>query len=131
MINISASQLYTGGYRSAPGSIERSGRAAEALIPTELVPVAEPRSEPASSPPAPAASDSLKLLEDSARKANAYLARTDTQLEFHVGEKTGRIIVKIIDKDTQEVIRTIPPEEMTRFSEQVSELRGLLFDAQG
>ena len=131
MITSPASQIHSGGYRAPAGPVERSGRAAEALIPAELVPVGRFQGEPSATQQPNEAGDVVNRLEESVRKANAYLAQADTQLEFLVGEKTGRIIVKVLNKETHEVIRTIPPEEMIRFSEQVSRMRGLLFDAEG
>jgi flagellar protein FlaG len=33
-------------------------------------------------------------------------------LDFQIDEKTGEIVVQLVDKETEEVIRQVPPEEM-------------------
>ena len=45
----------------------------------------------------------------------------NTRLKFDVNENKGKTIVYVIDRKTDEIIRTIPPEELSR-------LRGKLDD---
>lgn len=66
-----------------------------------------------------------------AEKATAYMRRAETHLQFVVSEQTGRIKINVIDSETQEVIRQIPPESMMRFAERVTQMKGLLFDTRG
>jgi len=49
-----------------------------------------------------------------------------TKLNFSVDEGTNDIIVKIIDKETDEVIRQIPPEELLELQEKMQDLSGFL-----
>ncbi len=51
-----------------------------------------------------------------------------TNLQFSVDEETKRIVVKVLDADTQKVIRQIPPEDVMKMSARIQELLGLLFD---
>lgn len=46
------------------------------------------------------------------------------ELSFSVHEKTGEVVVKIIDRESKEVIRQIPAEEMLRIAERMQELEG-------
>lgn len=46
-------------------------------------------------------------------------------LEFTVDDDTGRQIVKVIDSDTEKVIRQIPPEEVLSLAERLGEVEGL------
>lgn len=53
------------------------------------------------------------------------LASTQAQeLSFSVHEKTGTVVVKVIDRESKEVIRQIPAEEMLRLAERMQELDG-------
>ena len=51
-----------------------------------------------------------------------------TEAKFDVHEETKRITIKIVDKDTQEVIREVPPEKTLDMIAKVWELAGLLVD---
>lgn len=51
-----------------------------------------------------------------------------TRCEFKYHEATNRVSIKIIDKDTDEVIREIPPEKTLKMVEKMWELAGLLVD---
>ncbi len=51
-----------------------------------------------------------------------------TKCEFSYHEETKRVSIKVVDKDTQEVIREIPPEETLEMMEKMWELAGLLID---
>jgi flagellar protein FlaG len=51
-----------------------------------------------------------------------------TSLEFSVHEKTRQIAVKVLDKNTGEVIREIPPEKQLDFVAKLWEMAGILID---
>lgn len=100
----------------------------ESLLPAKLEKVtAATRPEQAE----PEAEERRIQIQEVAAKANAYLSIASSHLQFVVSEQTGRIIVRVIDNETQEVIRQIPPERLDKLAEQFSELRGLLFETQG
>lgn len=50
---------------------------------------------------------------------------------FGIHEDTNRVTIKIVDKDTKEVIREFPPEETLDMIAKVWELAGLLVDERG
>lgn len=52
------------------------------------------------------------------------------RLQFEVDEGTGRIVVRVTDPSTGEVLRSVPAEEMLRSAERISkgEAYGLLVD---
>lgn len=52
----------------------------------------------------------------------------DTEISFSINKNSGKMIIKIIDKDTDEVIRQIPPEEMMRVMARMTEIVGRLMD---
>ena len=49
-------------------------------------------------------------------------------LNFKVDDKTGDVIVSVMNKDTEEIIRQIPPEEMVKVRQRMVELRGVLYN---
>ena len=56
----------------------------------------------------------------------------DFKLQFRVHKETQRIFAKIIDPDTQKVIREVPPEKMldmlARMEEMLDDMEGVLLD---
>jgi flagellar protein FlaG len=49
-------------------------------------------------------------------------------LRFSVHEPTGRTIVKVIDKESQETVREIPAEEVLNLAAKLDEMMGMIFD---
>jgi flagellar protein FlaG len=50
------------------------------------------------------------------------------KLQFVVDHTSNEVIVKVIDRSTDKVIRELPPEELQRLHENLKEAIGLLFD---
>jgi flagellar protein FlaG len=50
------------------------------------------------------------------------------RLQFSLNEKLGEVVVKVIDKKTDKVIKEIPPKELQIVHERIREALGLLFD---
>lgn len=50
------------------------------------------------------------------------------RLRFYVNEEIDRVIVKVIDAETDKVIKEIPPEEIQRLVARIEEAIGLLVD---
>ncbi|MCR5585004.1 MAG: flagellar protein FlaG [Lachnospiraceae bacterium] len=53
-----------------------------------------------------------------------------TRCEFAYHEDTKRVSIKVIDSDTEEVIREIPPEETLDMLSKMWEVAGILVDEQ-
>lgn len=51
-------------------------------------------------------------------------------LNFSIDESTGRMVVKVTDSASGEVVRQMPTEEALRLAESLDEMRSLLFTAQ-
>jgi flagellar protein FlaG len=51
-----------------------------------------------------------------------------TTLEMSVHEKTHQILVKVLNKDTGELIREIPPEKTLDLVAKMMEIAGILVD---
>ena len=68
--------------------------------------------------------------DDAIKEALKELAKKETnvQSEFGIHEKTNRITVKLVDKQTKEVIKELPPEKMLDMIAKVWEYAGLIVD---
>lgn len=109
-------------------SVDGPRSATEALLPTRLVRVGR---ESIEKQDAFNVDKRLEQLREIAERANAVLLSTQTHLQFVVAVKTGIVVVKVIDSETDEVIREIPPARLNRFASRLNEMRGLLFDSVG
>ena len=49
-------------------------------------------------------------------------------LQFSVDESSGRTIITVIDKETNEVIRQIPPEEILAIAQHIEDASGLFLN---
>ena len=67
-------------------------------------------------------------LEDIKNAANDLLARMNIKLDFNLDKQTEEIVVKIRNKENNEVIRQIPPEEMLELAKRMEEMSGILLD---
>ena len=74
----------------------------------------------------PSAGELQKALEE-VEKAVAPMAQS---LQFSLDKDSGRTVVKVMDTDTNEVIRQIPSEEVLAISKAVDKLTGLLIKQQ-
>lgn len=67
-------------------------------------------------------------LKNAISKANNTLKAHRTRCEFSYHEESRRVSIKVLDNDTEEVIREIPPEEAIEMLEKMWELAGFLVD---
>ena len=74
----------------------------------------------------PSATD--EQIRDAVTKMNSKLKSHRTRCEFSYHEETKRVSIKVIDKETEEIIREIPPEETLEMVEKMWELTGFLVD---
>jgi flagellar protein FlaG len=65
--------------------------------------------------------------KDLAKEIQSYLSEFHVNLNFEISEETGDVVVKVINSDTKEVIRQIPPEDLSKVRDKLEELRGVLF----
>jgi flagellar protein FlaG len=63
-----------------------------------------------------------KAVEDINKKAN------NSEAIFGIHEATNRVMIKIVDKETKEVIKELPPEKTLDMIAKVWELAGILVD---
>lgn len=60
--------------------------------------------------------------------ANTRLANTNAQLQYSIHEATNSLMIKVINRETKEVIREVPPAKTLDMFAKILELAGLLVD---
>ena len=68
-------------------------------------------------------------LEEAVEKLNALVSRATTIL-FSLDEESGRPIIRVVDTETQTVLRQIPNEEALAMSRNMDRLQGLVLRQQ-
>ena len=66
----------------------------------------------------------MKLVKDLQKRLDPLA----TRLTFSVDEETGSFVVKVIDNESGEVVRQIPPEALLNLRANLAELVGVLYD---
>jgi flagellar protein FlaG len=61
-------------------------------------------------------------------KLNNGVRDIHERISFSYHEKTQRIVVKIVNSDTNEVIREIPPKDAIKLLEHIQDFLGMLVD---
>lgn len=69
-------------------------------------------------------------LRDKVAQLNDYMQNLNRSLQFSVDEDSGDTVVKVIDSDTDEVVRQIPSESILKIRNAVAEYRGILLETQ-
>ena len=71
---------------------------------------------------------SEKYLADAIERANKAIEGVNREFKISIHEETNAIMVKVIDKETKEVIREIPPEKILNLVAKLWELCGIIVD---
>ncbi len=66
-------------------------------------------------------------VEDMVEALEDFANTVQTRLNFTIDDGTKDVVVKIMDKETNEVIKQFPAEEMLELREKMQDLSGLLF----
>jgi len=60
------------------------------------------------------------------REAIQNAEKNSTELSFSVDKDNGELIVKVVNKETGEVVREVPPEEIREMRKALAEMKGVL-----
>ena len=102
---------------------------------TERAPVpAAAGARPERPPPAPAPlavatpalQPSAPQVDAAIEAANRSMQAVATNLKFEKDNTSGKIVVRVIDSETQQVLRQMPSEEMLSMSKALDSLKGLM-----
>ncbi len=62
---------------------------------------------------------SEQALDDAVKQLNSYVQSINRNLEFNIDVDSGKTVVKVIDAETDELIRQIPNEEALNIAKQL------------
>jgi len=79
---------------------------------------------------APSAEASREEVEAAVATIQDFVQTVRRSLNFSLEEGSGRVVVKVTDAGSGDVIRQIPSEEALQLAENLSEVRSLLFKAE-
>jgi len=65
-------------------------------------------------------------LKKAVDKINEKAQQVMRELKFSMDDNSNRVVIKVIDQNTKEVIREIPPEAVLHTAEQIDTLQGIL-----
>ncbi len=71
-----------------------------------------------------------QALEEAIERLNDQVAQNARELGFSIDEATDRLVIKVTNKETGELVRQIPAEAVLKIADSLSDLRGLLFDGE-
>jgi len=69
-----------------------------------------------------------EVLEKGIEEINQNIRIFNTKLSFYIDEPTGRTVIKVSDRETDEVIREIPPIEFLKIAAKLNEILGIIID---
>lgn len=72
----------------------------------------------------------LQSVEQAASSIQGYVQSIRRDLNFAVDDSSGRVVVKVTDSLSGDVIRQIPSEDALRLAENLDAVRSLLFKAE-
>ena len=93
-------------------------------LPDNTAAIAAIPAQPAEAQPATKAE-----LEEAVKKLNALVSQATTIL-FSLDDESGRTIIRVVDTETQTVLRQIPNEEALAMSRNMARLQGLVLRQQ-
>ena len=67
-------------------------------------------------------------LEQMAQQLQDFMGEMNRSLQFKVDEDSGRDVIKVLDKDSGEVIKQYPSEEVLSLVSKLSKSAGILID---
>jgi flagellar protein FlaG len=69
-----------------------------------------------------------KVLIKAIDRANKAITGSQKKFEYSVHQPTGDIVVKVLDADTNQVIRELPPEKYLDLIDKLQEICGVIID---
>lgn len=70
----------------------------------------------------------LPGFEEAKDQVNRALEQLNVKLSFKLNRDLDRMIVKVVNRESGEVVRQIPPEEMLEIAKRMEEMGGILLD---
>lgn len=65
-------------------------------------------------------------MKDAVQKLNGMMEKSNTSVEFSLDESANLPVIKVIDKETNRVLRQLPNTEVLAFAKNLDTLKGML-----
>lgn len=88
------------------------------------------RADPAATPEGGERGTVVAHLEDAVSAINAFLKPVSNNLEFSIDEGSGRTVVKLVDTETNTVLRQYPTKEALAIAKNIDRFQGLLINTE-
>ena len=69
-----------------------------------------------------------RKLQQAVAELNRQMEHTGVSLGFSVDESIGRTVVTVVNKDSGELVRQIPSEDVVRVAHSIESLKGILYN---
>lgn len=96
----------------------------------QAVPAGTSEEQPSTASSAPVKEASREQVEEAVATIQEFVQSVRRSINFAVEDGSGRVVVKVTDAGSGDVIRQIPSEEALKLAENLSEVRSLLFKAE-
>ena len=103
---------------SRPAQVSRPTANGESVSPVERQSL-PPSGESVPLPQGQNSDATRKELDEAVSRIQDYVQNLHRELQFTVDEQSGRTIIKVIDSETDQIIRQIPPDELIAISEYI------------
>jgi len=112
--------------RPAPLTQKHVANPVERDTTAPAMPSAAARATEAKQGDAITAADAEADLQQSVDRINQSLSASNQGIEFAVDEDSERVVVKIVDRETREVLRQMPTKEALEIAKALDRTQGLL-----
>jgi len=69
-----------------------------------------------------------RQLEAAVAQLNKQMEHTGVSLGFSIDESIGRSIIKVVNKESGELVRQIPSEDVVRVAHSIESMKGILYN---
>lgn len=88
------------------------------------------RADPVAAPEGGERGTVAARLEDAVSAINAFLKPISNNLEFSIDEGSGKTVVKLVDTETNTVLRQYPTKEALAIAKDIDRFQGLLINTE-
>ena len=71
---------------------------------------------------------SEEVIEKRLEDINKILEKQQLETSYQKHEATNRLVIRLVDKETKEIVKEIPPEKLLDYAAGMDEVLGLFFD---
>lgn len=110
------------------GSAQKSGDTVPINLPVKSVNSADPSTKDSVSAASANLAVSNEALQKAVEKTNKILAGSPIRIEYMLHKNSSFIAIKVINSETNEVIKEIPTEKFFELKDKLPEISGTIFD---